>query len=35
MVQMLGLAMPEYFAAIAPCSGILFSDLEQGASVPA
>ena len=29
MVQMLGLAMPEYFAAIAPCSGILFSDLEQ------
>ena len=29
MVQMLGLAMPECFAAIAPCSGILFSDLEQ------
>lgn len=29
MVQMLGLTMPEYFAAIAPCSGILFSDLEQ------
>ena len=29
MVQMLGLAMPETFAAIAPCSGILFDDLEQ------
>lgn len=29
MVQMLGLTMPEYFATIAPCSGILFSDLEQ------
>lgn len=29
MVQMLGLAMPETFAAIAPCSGILFDGLEQ------
>lgn len=29
MVQMLGLAMPELFAAIAPCSGVLFSGMEQ------
>ncbi len=29
MVQMLGLAMPECFAAIAPCSGVLFDGLER------